>query len=152
MRIETFAIAFARSGESPGHAVDFQRRARPRALLHGKSWLAREFLCPDFVLPVLLFVKGKGLPRLQFFFRRLFDFVIEVRNEDLAVLVFEFGDDLAKREERIRRRAPIHAGVQIHLRAGGFKFGIDQAAQADVECGQLRGEHFGVRDQREIRL
>ena len=42
--------------------------------------------------------------------------------------------------------------MQIGLGAVGFDFGIDQAAQADTERGEVGSEEFGVTDQREIGL
>ena len=55
-------------------------------------------------------------------------------------------------EERIGRRAAVHAGVQIGLGAHRFDFGIDQAAQSDAQSGEIGRKQFGVADQREIGL
>ena len=80
------------------------------------------------------------------------DFVIEAGDEDVAVLILEFGDDLREGDEGIGRGAAVHAGVKVGARATGFDFGVDHAAQADAERGQVGREHFGVGDQRNVGL
>ena len=70
----------------------------------------------------------------------------------MAVLVFEFGDDLRQRDKRIGRRAAIHAGVQIGLCAAHFELGVDHAAQADAKRRQAGRKQLGVGDQREVGL
>ena len=57
-----------------------------------------------------------------------------------------------RREQRVGRRAAVHAGVQVGGRALRLDLGIHQAAQADAQRGQVGREQFGVGDQREVRL
>ena len=72
--------------------------------------------------------------------------------QDVAVFVFESGDDLRDGGEGIGRSAAVHAGVEVGLGAADFEFGVDHAAQADAEGGQAGGEEFGVGDEREVGL
>ena len=104
-------------GEASGHAVNFQRGTRPGAIQHRVSGLAGENLGADFGLAIVLFVEGQTLPGFQFVLRRSFDVFVEAGNQDLALRVFQLADDFDQREERIRRGAAVHAGVQIGLRA-----------------------------------
>ena len=142
----------AGGGESSGHAVDFERGPRPGAIEHGVTRLAGEDFRADFGLAVVLFVEGQPLPGFQFVLGRSFHALVEAGNQDLAFGVFQLADDLDQREERIRRCAAVHAGVQIGLGAVRFDLGIDQAAQSDAQRGKIGREQFGVADQREVGL
>ena len=65
---------------------------------------------------------------------------------------FNLADDFDEGEQGIRRRAAVHAGVQIGLGAHRFDLGVDQTAQADAQRGKIGREKFGIADQREIGL
>ena len=56
----------------------------------------------------------------------------------------------AESDEGIGRRAAVHAGVEVGVRAAGFDLGVDHAAQTDAEGGQIGREHFGVGDEGDI--
>ena len=70
----------------------------------------------------------------------------------MAVFVFEFGDDVREGDERIGRRAAVHAGVQIGLCAAHLELGVDHAAQSDAKRRQAGRKHIGVGDKREVGL
>ncbi len=74
------------------------------------------------------------------------DAIVEAGNEDVAVAVFERGDDFGDGLQRVGSGAAVDAGVQIVIGAFDMQFGIDHAAQADADGGQLGREHFGVAD------
>ena len=133
-----------------GHAVDFERRTRPGAVENRIAGLAGENLRSDFGLAIVLLVEGQTLPGFEFVLARSFHAFVEAGDQNFALRIFQLADDLDQREERIRRGAAVHAGVQIDLGADGFDLGVDQAAQADAQRGKIGREKFGVADQREI--
>ena len=58
----------------------------------------------------------------------------------------------ASADERIGRRAAVHAGVQIGFCAAHFDLGVDHAAQADAKRGQAGRKELGVGDQGKVGL
>ena len=136
--------------EASGHAVDFERGARPGAVEDRVAGFSGEDFGADFGLAVVLFVEGQTLPGFEFVLGRSLDAFVEAGDQDFALGVFQLADDLDQGEERIRGSASVHAGVQVGLGAVGFDFGVDQTAQADAQRGKIGREEFGVADQREI--
>ena len=132
--------------------MHLHRGTRPGALLHAESRLPGKPRGTDLALAILLFVERQPRPCLPLFRAGLFNPVVKARNQDLAIFVFEFGDDACQRLQRIGRHAAVHAGVQVYASAGGFQFGVNHAAQADAQRGQVRRKHFGIRHQRHIGL
>ena len=65
---------------------------------------------------------------------------------------FERAENLGHGLDRIGRRAAIHAGVQIVIRALHVHFAVDDAAQAHADGGQFGREHLGVADHGGVRL
>src|SRR3954468_24285508 len=88
---------------------------RPCALGYRVAWLARKFGASHLVLQVILLVKRKRLPTLQFILGGIDDVIIESRNQNAAVLILQLGNDLSQGDERIRRRSTIHPGMKIDL-------------------------------------
>ncbi len=80
------------------------------------------------------------------------DLVVEAGDEDAAVFVLELGDDLAEGDEGVGSGAAVHAGVQVGAGAAGLDLGVDHAAQADAERGQVGREHLGVGDEGDVGL
>ena len=120
--------------------MNFKRRSRPGSVEHGISRLAGELARTDLSFAVMLFVEGQPLPGFEFSrSRRLYVFV-KAGNENPTLRIFQFADDLNQREKRIRRRTPVHAGVQISLRSNGFNFGIDQPAQPNAQGREIGRE------------
>ena len=142
----------AGTGESAGDAVDIEGGASPGALENAEAAFADELAGADFGDAVMLFVEGQALPGGEFLGAGRDDVVVEAGNQDVAVFVFEAGDDLREGDEGIGRRAAVHAGVEIGFGAADFEFGVDHAAQADAEGGQAGGEEFGIGDEREVSL
>src|SRR5271165_137884 len=132
--------------EASGHAVDFERGARPGAVEDGVAGLSGERFRSDFGFAVVLFVEGQALPGFEFVFGWSLHTFIEAGDQDFALGVLQLADDFDEGKERIGGCAAIHAGVQVGLGAPGFDFGVDQAAQADTERGKIGREEFGVAD------
>ncbi len=130
--------------------MHIERGPGPGALKHAVAGLAHQLLRADFVHAVLLFVEGQALPGGEFLGAGRDDVVVEAGDENVAVFVFEFGDDLRQRDEGIGRRAAVHAGVQIGICAAHLELGVDHAAQADAKGRQAGREQLRVGDEREI--
>ena len=97
-------------------------------------------------------LNGRPLPGFQLVVRRLLHVVVEAGNQHLAVGVLQLAENLDQPEDRVRRGATVHAGVQIGLRALRFQLGVDQAAQSDAQRRKIGREQFGVGYQREVGL
>src|SRR3974390_732581 len=138
--------------EASDDAVDFERGAGPGAVEHGVSGLAGEHVGADFGFAVLLFIKRKAGPGLEFVVSGLLYGIVEAGDEDVTVGVFQLTEDLDETEDRVRSGATVHAGVQIDLGAFGFDLGVEQAAQADAERGNVGRKQLGVGDQGEVGL
>ena len=96
--------------------------------------------------------KGRLLPRRELFRAGRNDVVVKAGDQDVAVFVFELGQNLRQSNKRIGRGAAVHAGVQVGLCAAHFELGVDHAAQADAQRGQSRRKQLGIGDQRKVRL
>ncbi len=64
----------------------------------------------------------------------------------MAVAVLERAENLGDGLDGIGRGAAVDAGVQVVAGAFDEQLGVDHAAQADADGGQLGREHFGVAD------
>ena len=138
------------SGEAAGHAVDFKRRTRPRAVENGVAGFAGQDFRSDFGLAILLFIEGQPLPGLEFVFARLLHALIEAGDKHLAIGVLELADDFDEGKERIGRCAAVHAGMEVSLGSNRFNFRIDQPAQADAQSRKIGREQLGIAHQREV--
>src|SRR5579872_6315515 len=131
-------------GSSPnkasGDAMDVEGGTCPGALKNAVATFADELARTYFGDAVLLFVEGQALPRGEFFWAGRNDVVVEAGDEDVAVGVFQTGDDLRDGGEWVGGRTAVHTRVEIGLGASDFEFGVDHAPQADAECGQTGSE------------
>ena len=140
----------ADAGEAAGHAVDFEGGPGPEALKDGEAGLANEGGGADLGLAVGVFIEGEGAPGGEFGFGGGLDAVVEAGDKDPAVLVFEFGEDVGEGKEGVGGGAAEDAGVKVGAGALDFDFGVDHAAQADAEGGEVGGEHVGVGDEGDV--
>ena len=81
----------------------------------------------------MLLVERQTLPGFELVFAGSFYALVEAGDQDVPFRIFQFADDFNESEKGIRRRAAIHARVEIDLGAVCFDLGVDQAAQADAE-------------------
>ena len=88
----------------------------------------------------MLFVERQALPGFEFGCTRGLYVLIKSGKEDLSLGIFQLADNFNQREKWVRRRPAVHAGVQVHLRAHGFNFGINQPAQSYAQSRQIGGE------------
>ena len=91
-------------------------------------------------------------PRPQLFRSGLLHALVEAGNQNVALFIFQFRNDARQRLQRIGGNSAVHAGMQIGHGAAGFEFGVNHAAQADAQRGQLGGKHFRVGDESKIGL
>ncbi len=78
--------------------------------------------------------------------------VVEARNGDAAIVVVHGGQDARKHAQRILRRAPEQAGMEIPVGAGEPDLLVDEPAQRRRHHGRRRIPHAGIADQREVEL
>ena len=104
----------------------------------------------NFVFAVLLFVEGKAAPCGKLLGAGSDNLVKEAGNENVAVLVLEFRNDVREGKERIGRRAAVHAGMKIGFCAAHFDLGVDHAAQADAKRRKSGSKELGVANQRKV--
>src|SRR5208283_2539792 len=74
-------------GEAPGHAVDLERGARPRAIQDRVARFAGQGLGTDFGLAIVLFVEWQTLPGFEFVLAWRLHVFIEAGDEDFAFRV-----------------------------------------------------------------
>ena len=132
--------------------MNLQRGPRPGAIKNGVARFAGKAFRSDFGFSISLFVKGKTLPGFEFVFARSLHAPVEAGDQHVTFRILQLADDFNQRKERIRRRAPIHTRMQIHLGSVRFDFRIDQSTQADAQSRKIRSEQFRIADQREISL
>src|SRR5579885_3160886 len=123
----------AGSREAPSDAMRFERRPRPHALQNAESRFASQARGSNLVLQKLLFAERQIVPTLLLRRSRRLDIVIHARDMDVAVGVLHLGQQLDQAKNRVRRRASVHARVQVAHWTGRLDFSVNEAAEPDAQ-------------------
>ena len=81
----------AGSDKSAGHAVDFERGARPGAIEHRVAGLAGEHGGADFGLAIVLLVERQPLPGFEFGFAGSLHALVKAGDQNFALGVLQLG-------------------------------------------------------------
>jgi hypothetical protein len=136
----------ALAGEAATDSMHLERRASPETFEQRVPGFAHQRDCLHFPVQVVLLMEGQTRPGGAFYITGRQDSVMEGRNADVAVAILKSTQNLGDCLNRIGRRASIDAGMEVLFRALHGEFAIDDAAEPDTDCRQLRREHFGITD------